>query len=157
MLYVPDYISREQRIWAVSRLYAQLSQAMPGYQVELALAEGPFEDDDGVSAHFEKDALGRVQGQRQIGPLKRDLHASVAKLARNASMHRPRLVIAKGQGGVVALAYGHPGCLEQVLATRNVQPVELPEISQARGNVAAIIQEPRLSRRGVQLANIRAA
>ena len=73
-------------------------------------------------------------------------------------MHKPRLVLSKGQGSVVALAYGHPGSLEQVLATRNVQPAELPEISQAWGNVAAIIlQEPRLSKKGVQASNIRAA
>ena len=51
-----------------------------------------------------------------------------------------------------------PGCLEGVLASRNVQTAELPELTQAWGNVAAIIiQEPRLSRKGVQLANIRTA
>ena len=108
-----------------------MSNALPGYQVELALADGPFEDDDGLSAHFEANALGRVPGPKQIGALKVDLHVSVVKLARHAAMHKPRLVLGKGQGGVVALAYGHPGCLEQVLATRNVQAVELPELSQA--------------------------
>ena len=97
----------------------------------LALAEGPFEDDDGVSAHFEANALGRIQGPEQLNALKVDLHVSVIKLARHAAMHQPRLVIGKSQGGVVALAYGHPGCLEQVLASRNVQPAELPEIAQA--------------------------
>ena len=148
VLYVPDYISREQRVLATSQLYVQLSNALPGYQVELALADGHFEDDDGLSAHFEANALGRVQGPKQIGALKVDLHVSVVKLARHAAMHKPRLVLGKGQGGVVALAYGHPGCLEQVLATRNVQPVELPELSQAWGIVAAIvIQERRLSKR----------
>ena len=124
----------------------------------IALADGPFEDDDGLIAHFEANALGRVPGPKQIGALKVDHHVSVVKLARHAAMHKPRLVLGKGQGAVVALAYGHPGCLEQVLATRNVQPVELPELSQAWGNVAAImIQEPRLSKKGVQLANIKAA
>ena len=99
-----------------------------------------------------------MQGQKQIGALKVDLHVSVVKLARHVAMHKPRLVLGKGQGSVVALAYGHPGCLEQVLATRNVQPAELPEISQSWGNVAAIVlQEPRLSKKGVQSSNIRAA
>ena len=143
---------------ATSRLYVQLSQALPGYQVELALAEGPFEDDYGVTAHFEKDALGRVQGQRQITALKRDLHSSVVKLARNVAMHKPRLIIGKGQGGIVATGYGRPGCLEDALATRNVRPFELFSISQSWGNVAAIvIQEPRLSKKGVQLGNLRLA
>ena len=129
---------------ATSQLYVQLSRALPGYEVALALAESPFEDDDAVSAHFEANALGRVQGAKQLNVLKVDLHVSVVKPARHAAMHQPRLVIGKGQGGVVALAYGHPGCLEQVLASRNVQPAELPDIAQAWGNVAAIIiQEPR--------------
>jgi len=115
VLYVPDYISRDQRVLATSKLYVTLSQLLPGYEIELALAEGPFEDDDGVSAHFENDALGapprRLQGSKQIAALKVDLHVSVVKLARHAAMHKPRLVIGKGQGGVVALAYGHPGAL----------------------------------------------
>ena len=66
VLYVPDYMSREHRVLATSHLYVQLSQALPGYQVELALAEGPFEDDDGIGAHFERDALGRVPGKQQM-------------------------------------------------------------------------------------------
>ena len=106
VLYVPDYISREQRVLATSKLYVLLSQLLPGYEIELALAEGPFEDDDGISAHFDNDALGapprRLQGPKQIAALKVDLHVSVVKLARHAAMHKPRLVIGKGQGGVVA-------------------------------------------------------
>ena len=52
MIYVPDYISREQRVLATSQLYIELSRLLPSYQIELALAKGPFEDDDGLSAHF---------------------------------------------------------------------------------------------------------
>ena len=129
VLYVPDYISREHRVSATSQLYVQISQALPGYQVELALAEGPFEDDDGIAAHFERDALGRVPGKLQIQAIRRDLHSSVVKLARSAAMHKPRLVIGKGQGGLVAVGYGRPGCLESVLASRNVQPYELFSLS----------------------------
>ena len=52
----------------------------------------------------------------------------------------------------MAAVYGHPGCLEQVLASRNVQLVELPEIAQSWGNVAAVlVHEPRLSKKAVQL------
>ena len=126
--------------------------------VVLAFSEGPFEDDDGISSHFDAVALGKVQGPKQIAALKVDLHTSVVKLARNVAMHKPRLIIGKGQGGLVAMAYAHPGCLEQVLATRNVQPAELPEICQPWGNVAAVvIQEPRLSKKGVQLDKIKLA
>ena len=56
------------------------------------------------------------------------------------------------------MAYAHPGCLEQVLATRTVQPAELAEICQPWGNIAVVvIQEPRLSRKGVQLDKIKQA
>ncbi|MDP7255226.1 MAG: hypothetical protein QGF00_36865, partial [Planctomycetota bacterium] len=158
VLYVPDYIPMQQRITMTSKLYVQLSQLLPSYQVHLAIAEGPFEDDDGVGAHFEAFALHTRYGRTQVGALKVDLHVSVIKLARHAVMHKPKLIIGKGQGAIVATAYGHPGCFEQVLATRNVQPAELPEISQAWGNVSAIvIHEPRLSKKGVQLENIRLA
>jgi len=158
VLYVPDYISREQIVNVVNQLYRELNEILPGYHIELALAEGPFEDDNGVSAHFEANALGRVQGNKQILALKVDLHVSVIKLARNAALHRPKVIIGKGQGAVVALTYGRPGALEQVFGTRNVQVPELPELNQAWGNVSTIvIQEPRLSRKGVQLNNLQAA
>ena len=78
--------------------------------------------------------------------------------ARSVAMHKPRLIIGKGQGGLIATGYGRPGCLENVLATRNVQPYELFSISEAWGNVAAIvIQEPRMSKKGIQLANLQQA
>ena len=95
---------------------------------------------------------------KQVAALKVDLHVSVVKLARHAALHRPRLIFGHGQGGVVAAVYGHPGCLEQVLASRNVQPVELPEIAQSWGNVAAIlVHEPRLSKKAVQLDALKQA
>ena len=73
-------------------------------------------------------------------------------------MHTPRLIIGAGQGAVVAAAYAHPGCFESVLASRNVQVRELPEIASAWGNVAGIIiHEPRLSKRGVQLEALKLA
>ena len=98
-----------------------LHQVLPGYEVELALAEGPFEDDDGVGAHFEALALQKGSSLvKQIGALKVDLHVSVIKLARHAVMQKPKLIVGHGQGAIIAIAYGHPGCFEQVLATRNV-------------------------------------
>ena len=71
VLYVPDYIPREQRLLLTSRLHTELSRLLPSYEVQLALAEGPFEDDDGVGAHFEKEALGAQPVSKQIGSLKR--------------------------------------------------------------------------------------
>ena len=58
VLFVPDYVPLEQRVAVQSKLYVQLSQLLPGHQVHLAVADGPFEDDHGVGAHFEALALG---------------------------------------------------------------------------------------------------
>ena len=145
VLYVPDYVPLDQHLAFTSRLYNQLSQMLPSYEVHVAIAEGPFEDSDGVGAHFEAQALKAQTVTKQVAQLKVDLHVSVVKLARHAALHRPRLIFGHGQGAVVAAVYGHPGSLEEVLASRNVQPAELPEIAQSWGNVAAIlVSEPRL-------------
>ena len=159
ILYVPDYVPMEQRLTMTGRLHNELSRMLPGYNIHLAIAEGPFEDDDGVGAHFEAAALHPNKGpEKQIASLKVDLHVSVAKLARSAAMHQPRIIFGEGQGAVVAIAYGSAGCLEEVFATRNFQPAELPEVNQAWGNVAAIIvYAPRLSKRGLQCDKLQAA
>ena len=58
----------------------------------------------------------------------------------------------------MALAYGRPDCLEQVLATRNVQSPELKELAPAWGAVkTVVICEPRMSKRGVQLEKLQKA
>ena len=117
-----------------------------------------------VGAHFEQKALqaGKPakEGRKapQIASLIIDLQCSVVKLARHAALHKPRLIIGEGQGAIVATAYGHPGCLETVLATRNVQVAEIPSISQAWGSVRCIVvHAPRLSKKGVQLENLKKA
>ena len=50
--------------------------------------------------------------QKQVAVLKVDLHVSVVKLARHATMHMPRLIFGEGQGSVVAVAYAKPLCAE---------------------------------------------
>ena len=99
VLYVPDYVPMEQRLTLTGRLHTELSRLLPGYNIHLAIAEGPFEDDDGVGAHFEASALQPNKGpEKQIASLKVDLHVSVAKLARSAAMHQPRIIFGEGQG-----------------------------------------------------------
>ena len=52
VLYVPDYVPLEQRVAAHARLVVKLGYVLPSYTVQLAYAEGPFEDDEGIGAHF---------------------------------------------------------------------------------------------------------
>ena len=114
-----------------SALFRELSRLLPSYNISLAIAEGPFEDDYGVGAHFE--ALALKSGPKQKHQLTVDFHVSVIKLARAVAMHKPRLIYGTGQGGLIALGYSHPGFLEAVMASRNVQPPELPELCQSWG------------------------
>merc|ERR1711963_458455 len=44
VLYVPDYISSQQRVLLTSKLYTTLSKAWPTYEVPHAVAELTFED-----------------------------------------------------------------------------------------------------------------
>ena len=138
VLYVPDYLTLEQRIATQAQLLERISRLLPQYVVHLAVADGPFEDDDGASSHFTKNSLNAPTHAKQIGNLRVDLHTSVVKLARHAALHMPKLIFGRGQGAIVAAVFGHAGCLEQVLSSRNVQPCELHEIGQAWGNVSGI-------------------
>ena len=69
-MYVPDYIPVKQRIMVTQELHTELGYLLPGYDISLAISEGPFEDDDGVGAHFEAVALGQGPNKtKQVGAL----------------------------------------------------------------------------------------
>lgn len=146
------------RIQATSRLYRDLSRILPAYNVEVALAEGPFEDDDGVGAHFDRMALKGHPPSKAVAAPTVDFHASIVKLSRHAAMHQPKIIYGEGQGALVALGYARPLCLEQAMMTRNVQHSEATQIGQAWGNVSAVfIYEPRMSRKELQKEKLKAA
>ena len=147
VLYVPDYVPMSLRVQVTSKLYRDLSRLLPSYEVRLAYAEGPFEDHEGVGAHFDKTALGHPSATKQAAALKVDMHAAVVKLGRHAAMHRPKLIIGEGQGALVAAGFAKPLLLEHALATRNVQEKEAHEIGQAWGNVMGVfVHAPRMSK-----------
>ena len=57
VLYVPDYVSSVRRVDCTSTLWKELSRLMPEYDVSIGLSEGPLEDDEGTSSHFDRKAL----------------------------------------------------------------------------------------------------
>ena len=126
---------------------------LPSHDVKIAICEGPFEDDNGVGRHFEKEAY--TASPKQAGYLKRDMHTSVIKLARHAALHKPQLIWSQGTGSIVAAGYSKPGMMEDCMASRNIQIVEIPEITRAWAGVLGIVlQTPRLSKIDVQLKTI---
>ena len=117
------------------------------------MSPGPFRDPEGAAAHFEMETppRGNKASQQEVQNLRRDLLTSVFELARNVALHLPKLIWGVGQGAVIAAAYAHPRCVEQTLMTRNAQSHELPPLTRAWGNVAAVvIHAPRIAKRDVQ-------
>ena len=124
------------------------------------MSPGPFQDSEGATAHLEMETLpkGSKAGQQEVKNLRRDLLTSVFELARNAAIHRPKLIWGVGQGAVVAAAYSHPRCFEHTLMTRNAQSHELPPLNRAWGNVAVVvIHAPRIAKRDVQQSSLETA
>ena len=151
ILYVPDYIPMKRRVLVTETLFRELSRALPSFQVDLALAEGPFEDDDGVGAHFDEAALRAKAKYKKKLALKVDFHSSVVKLARHAAMHKPAIIIGEGQGALIAVGYAKPLLLEAALATRNIQPEELSEIRDAWGETrVVVIHDPKVHKTSVR-------
>ena len=147
ILYVTDYVPSQARLAVTSKLWQDLSRALPDYQVSLALAEGPFEDDTGdAHAHFAGGAQGKPPAKKVL-ETKKDLLTSVIKVLRNCSMHRPQLLLGDGQGGLVALAIAKPLLVEAALAARNVQREEVESIAQSWGSILAIVvRHPRIGK-----------
>ena len=67
-------------------------------RTQLAVAEGPFEDDEGISSHFDKTALSGQPVSKRIGATKVDLHTSIVKLARAVQVHQAQILYDKAQG-----------------------------------------------------------
>ena len=106
---------------------------LPGREVALATSEGPFEDDDGIGAHFDREALVGSKTKLQLAALKVDCHTSMLKLARKAQLHQPEIIFGTCQGAVIAAGYAMPELQERVFASRNVQQTEVGGLASAWG------------------------
>ena len=158
VLYVPDYTPPNLRITMTAKLHREISNLLPSYEIQLALSEGPFEDDDGVGAHFDKESMHGKAPAKQIAGLRIDFHHSIVKLPRYAEMHKPALIFGEGQGALIALGYSKPALVERALQSRNVQQSECGTLAAAWGGVrAVIIHEPRVSRLGLRQDKLRTA
>ena len=123
ILYVSDYIEPRSRLLKTQKLFQDVSRLLPSWEVEFALSEGPFSDDEGICAHFDKGKT-KLTPQKLILETKKDLLISVAQLLRNISIHKPDVILGEGQGGIIALAAAKPFQVEVALQARNVQRSE---------------------------------
>ena len=110
---------------------------LPDRELSIAISEGPFGDDDGVGAHFDRAPLAEHKRKLQLAARKVDCHTSVLKLARNVVLHKPEIIVGVGKGAVVAAGYALPELLEKALQTGSVQQTEVGGLASAWGNVAS--------------------
>ena len=145
-LYLPDYVTPSVRMAKSTQMQQVLCHMLPGHEVSVPVAGGPFEDDHGNPAWFAK-GKGSLTPAKQILELKRDFLTSVAVALRAVKAHRPTVVVADGQGALIALGLANALCIETCLAMRNVQLPEIPPLARAWGAVrAVIVSTPRWGR-----------
>ena len=78
-------------------MHRTLEMVLPQYKVNFSVAEGPYEDDTGVSSHFDGNAFKFKAVIRQIATIRIDFLSSVVNLGRKASKVLPKFIIGHGQ------------------------------------------------------------
>ena len=98
----------------------ELRKYIPHLEIDYAVTEGPYEDDNGDGAYF---AAGthKLSGNKLELEVRRDVCVSMVKVLRAAQMSGPELVIADGQAAAVGLALRSPLVVEAGLSARVVQ------------------------------------
>ena len=71
VLYLPDYVTPSVRLAKSSQMQQVLNHMLPGYDISVPLAAGPFEDDQGNPAWFTK-GKGAQTPAKMILDLKKD-------------------------------------------------------------------------------------
>ena len=138
-VYVSDYVGESTRVALTSKLWLELSQLLPGWELSMATVCGPFEDDAGEAfAHF-APAVGHCAPAKVVLDTKKDLLTSVVQVLRGCVMHSPRILIGDGQGALVCLALTRPLLIETALGARNVQREEAHAIANAWGELRAVV------------------
>ena len=134
-----------------------LNHMLPGHEISVPVAAGPFEDDQGNPAWFTK-GKGAQTPAKMILELKKDFLTSVAAALRAVKAHRPTVVVADGQGALVALGLANALCLETCLAMRNVQLPEIPPLAKAWGAIrAVVVSTPRWGKASLDVERLRRA
>ena len=147
VLYVPDYVARNDR-WIQTKELSKLFRTIfPEAEVKVALAEPPFEDPEGNALHFERQGKQHLTGKKLVNATRVDLLTSVAALLREIAKHMPNFVVGAGQGAIVCLAAASPVVVESVLLARNVHITEAHKVASAWAQVKLMFgANPRIGK-----------
>jgi len=147
-LMVPDYVREQATKDYVREFQKALRFSFPGRNKVVSLGPGPFEDDEGVNSHFEKSTKAGLTIKRLSQAVRTDLMTSIVKMLRNLRLADAKLVIAVGQGALIALVASWPLVVEAAMMLRNVQPEEAHLLTEAWGKVRLVIgHNPRMSKK----------
>ncbi len=143
---LPDYVATGPHLSENGAIWRELKMLMPQHELLTCMCVGPFVDEYGHAAFFDKS---RKYVQKQvILDVKRDLLTSVAAVLRSLAIHQPDIVVGQGQGGAVAIALASPLLLEVCLAARNFKIEEFRNIAPAWSKVKQIVAiKPRMARK----------
>ena len=64
VLYLPDYVNEFTRMSKTSAMWLGLDKMLPEFEISVPLAEGPFIDDAGVRAFFDKTRRPQTENAR---------------------------------------------------------------------------------------------
>jgi len=152
VMYVTDYRPYLHNTAAGQALLKDLSQALPAHEVSVMTVSGPFEDDDGLGAHFESVGKAKLHGEKLIKAVRVDLLTSCAKVLRDVSARMPDVLVGDGQGAFIVAMLRKPLVVESCLQARNVQREEAHRIGSAWGKLKAFwVREPSIGRAKVGL------
>eukprot|EP00435_Cladocopium_sp_Y103_P052926 s165_g16.t2 len=144
VLYVPDYVARNDRLIKTKDLNKWFRTVFPECEVKVVLAEPPFEDPDGNALHFERQGKQKLSGRKLANATRVDLLTSVATLLREIAKHSPNFVVGAGQGAIVGLAAASPVVVEAVLLARNVPGLASQSLAGSSSRKRAQNGSPRI-------------
>ena len=146
VMVVFDYARWKEQDAELTEIRRVFQASLPGVSVAVRGCWGPFEDTDGLAAHFDCGA-GRLAGTKKIKRIRVDLLTSCAKVLREASGFRPQFLVGLGQGGLVTAVLRWPLVVELTLQARNLQRKEARAVGEAWAGIKAIwAVRPRLWR-----------
>jgi hypothetical protein len=152
VLFVPDYVKEMETEDYQRELRKMLRFSFPSRNIQVVEGRGPFEDDEGISSHFEKSTKMGLSIGKLVQAVRTDMMTSVVKLLRNVHLAGAKIVVGAGQGAMIALVAAWPLVTEAALMLRNVQPEECYALSADWGNVRLIVgHNLRMSKKSVGL------
>ena len=108
VLVLPDYVVTRKVCAHNAEILKALQRTEPGCEFRIVTGNPPFTDDQANGMYFEARSVYGTEASC-ITILRRDAFTAAVSGLRDATVHRPELVIGVGQGGLAALFLRNAG------------------------------------------------